>query len=506
MKRNILSKKQNDRNYPAPAPEEILGKVSEIVRLKNLNILILFDGEKELEIVDFKDLCKNITSDDFVKAIVVPEKNKESFKLIRIEKLNENNSFIDKFSTKINDIAKPTNNNFIVKSDIYEKLRPLFNQAIEEIKKAVFERRPILIRHHFDCDGYSGAIAVEKAINSLALKINRNQQSIRTFLKRIPCTLPFYDLDEAVSDISSFLEKPVEKEPLLILIDNGSTSEDLLGLRKLQIYDFKVIVIDHHVPAIKDNAFEVDSLAKVHINPYKVNGDSNITAGMLGCELANMINPDIENLDCLAALSGVADRSSSKEFEQYLSLAQSKNCDIIFLEKLSKVIDYLTSSIRKKESKTFIENLFDFNNKIQKRTVDLIYPELVEMERTRLNTIKKFLEVSEKNNTIIARFNFESMIKRGTYPPTGKSTGLIIDELKKDHNKVAVIAYSDESMVVRTSGIEKDINEFISEMKDKKPYTNIEGGGHKNAASIRFIKKVKEEVMNDLIEWLTQND
>ncbi|MDK2849353.1 MAG: hypothetical protein PWP03_666 [Candidatus Woesearchaeota archaeon] len=494
---------RNNQNFE----REIYGKVSGLIRLKTLNIVVVFDGNNEIEIADVKQLSNKIDVGDFVRVVVVKDRNSERLRLLRIEKLHLDHNFVNKFEDLSKSFVAPVTQDNIVKSTAYEKLKPLFIKAINLINQAVIDRRPILIRHHFDTDGYSGAIAIEKAITSLALKINRDMQNNRNLLKRIPCTLPFYDLDEAVSDISSFLDSSLDKEPLLILIDNGSTSEDVLGLRKLAIYNFDVIVIDHHVPLInEDGSFEVDSLTKVHINPYKVGSDSNITAGMLGSEIAYMINPSLKDLDCLAALSGIADRSNAEELTSYLELAKSKGCDEEFLKKLAKVVDYLTTSIRRKESKTFIENLFDFKNKIQQKTVNLIYPELVELEKKRINTLFKFLEKSEKNNIVIAKFNFENLIKRGDYPSSGKSAGLVIDELKQKYDRVAVIAHGDDSMVVRTYGIDKDINDFIALEQKVKPYTEIEGGGHMHAASIRFIKAVRDEVMTDLEKWLVEND
>jgi len=487
---------------------DIRGKVSALIRLKNVALLVIFDGEKELEVIDTKQLSKDVETDDFVRLMVTPEKSKQSFKLLKLEKLDLNHPFIKTFSAKMKLLTAAKTVKTMVQSNVYPALKPLFLQAVRLIKKAVFQRRPIIIRHHFDTDGYCGALAIEKAIISVALEINRNPQDIKRLLKRVPCTLPFYDLDEAVSDINAFLDNSsLEKEPLLILIDNGSTNEDLLGLNKLNIYDFQVIVIDHHVPALDENKdFKVDSLTKVHINPYKTNGDSNLTAGMLCSEIAYMMAPKLKNLDCLATLSGVADKSSAKEFGNYLDLVQSKGYDKAFLKKLAKVIDYLTSCIRKKESRTFIDNLFDFGNKIQYKTVELIYPELAEMEQLRLKTINRFLERLIVNDIFVAKFDFKSFIKRGSYPSAGKSAGLILDELKKEHDKVLVIAYGEDSLVIRTSGIDVDVNDFINFERKSKPYTEIEGGGHKHTASVRFIKIVRDEIIDDLIKWLTKND
>ena len=66
--------------------------------------------------------------------------------------------------------AKPENVDFLVESEILEKLKDRFMKAATEIRLAIIQNRPIIVRHHNDTDGYSAGYALEKAILPLIEK------------------------------------------------------------------------------------------------------------------------------------------------------------------------------------------------------------------------------------------------------------------------------------------------------------------------------------------------
>ena len=104
--------------------------------------------------------------------------------------------------------------------------------------------------------------------------------------------------------------------PLVIIADNGSSQQDLLGIQQGKVHGMEFIVIDHHV-------FEEDVISKevlVHINPFLVKEDgSKFSAGMLCAEISRFINPEIKNMEQIAAMAGLADRiDNSKVIDDYL--------------------------------------------------------------------------------------------------------------------------------------------------------------------------------------------
>ena len=116
--------------------------------------------------------------------------------------------------------------------------------------------------------------------------------------------------------------------PLVILVDNGSTEEDVPSMRQAKVYNIDMLVIDHHHP---DEI--VDQYLIGHVNPAHVGGDFGVTAGMLCAEIARMINPNIsDTIKHLPAVSGVGDRSEAPEAGRYRSLVS----DRYTLEELKK--------------------------------------------------------------------------------------------------------------------------------------------------------------------------
>ena len=123
--------------------------------------------------------------------------------------------------------------------------------------------------------------------------------------------------------------------PLILLTDNGSTEEDLDAYKYAKVYGIDLLVVDHHHP---DEI--VDQYLVGHVNPYHAGGDFGITAGMLGAELARMINPAVEDeVKLLAAVAGVGDRSEAPERAMYISLVKDKFPEE-HLKKIALALDY----------------------------------------------------------------------------------------------------------------------------------------------------------------------
>ena len=60
--------------------------------------------------------------------------------------------------------ATPTKVQFLINSPILDKLEESFIKAATEIRLAIFQNRPIIIRHHNDVDGYSSGFTLERPI------------------------------------------------------------------------------------------------------------------------------------------------------------------------------------------------------------------------------------------------------------------------------------------------------------------------------------------------------
>ena len=78
-------------------------------------------------------------------------------------KLNEENTaklhkLID---DALNKKAEPQHVDFLVESDILNRLKPKMREAAQKIRRAILDGRTILLRHHNDADGICSGVAME---------------------------------------------------------------------------------------------------------------------------------------------------------------------------------------------------------------------------------------------------------------------------------------------------------------------------------------------------------
>ncbi|MFA6672281.1 MAG: OB-fold nucleic acid binding domain-containing protein, partial [Methanoculleus sp.] len=216
--------------------------------------------------------------------------------------------------------AEPVDLPFLIESEVLDALRPQMRQVAKEIRRAVLTARPIILRHHADADGICAAVAIEQAVTALIRESGGDFDAEYFLFKRSPSKAPFYEIEDITRDLDFALKDNVrygQKMPMILLMDNGSTEEDMPSLKVTRIFELPVMVVDHHHP---DEI--VDDYLIGHVNPYHVGGDYGVTAGMLGTEVARMVNPAVEGqIRHLPAIAGVGDRSEAPERARYLAVA-----------------------------------------------------------------------------------------------------------------------------------------------------------------------------------------
>ncbi|MFH1801982.1 MAG: hypothetical protein ABH864_00860 [archaeon] len=494
----------------------VKGLIERIVQTGGPTIFIVSDGTGNLGLKGFEAPGErahpDINEGDTIKAIVrIGEYNGEiEGEIKKISKLDpeEHKIYLKKILDLQRERAKVKEVPFLVKSPILDKLKDRFIKAAQEIRLAVIQQRPIIVRHHNDADGYSSGFSLERAILPLIGQEQSSEKASWEFFLRAPCAAPYYEISDAIRDSAQSLRNVAKfsnKMPLVIIADNGSSPEDLLAIKHGKIHGMEFVVVDHHYS-------DEDVISKevlTHINPFLVdeNGAA-ISAGMLCTELARFINPEVQNISQIPAMAGLADRidiANPKIVYDYLEIAKKEGYSKQLLNDISTVIDFVSSRIRFMEAREYIEVLFGEPREKQKELVSLMAPYIHQLEKKGLEISKDNAKTEKINSTTFQTIDIEKTFPGfGFYPKPGMCVGMIHDYLKEKGttNLVSAGIMSTAVTLRATDEANFSVHELITFLNQKSPHAFVEGGGHKNAGSITFIPNKRDEIVQLLKDFI----
>jgi RecJ-like exonuclease len=285
------------------------------------------------------------------------------------------------------------------------------------------------------------------------------------------------------------------------MLDNGSTEEDTPAYRNLAHYDIPVVVVDHHHP----DPGAVEGLVEKHVNPYLHDEDYAVTTGMLCVELARMIAPEItEDVRHVPAVAGLADRSEGEGMADYLDLAREAGYDEDRLQDIGEALDYATFWLRYDDGRELIYDVLDVNCDDPERHADLVdlLAERAEQDvDTQLGVAMEHVtHETLENGAHLYRVDVEEHARRFTYPAPGKTTGKVHDrKVAETGDPVITIGFGPDFAVLRSDGVRLDIPEMVAELKEEVEGGGVSGGGHLVVGSIKFVKGMREEVIEALV-------
>ncbi|MFA5857007.1 MAG: hypothetical protein WC867_06610 [Candidatus Pacearchaeota archaeon] len=497
---------------------EIKGIIETIVQTGGPTIFNVSDGTGTLPLKGFigkgQRAFPELKEGDSIKAVVeANEYNGElEGEINKISKLSpeEHEIFLDSVIKLQKARSKVTPIPFLVKSHILDKLKPSFIEAAEQIRLAIIQNRPIIIRHHNDTDGYCAGYTLERAILPLIEKEHGSSKAGYEYFIRSPCQAPFYEIDDSIRDTAMSLRNVAKfsnKMPLVIITDNGSGPEDLFGILHGKIHGMEFIVVDHHF-------FEKDVISEhvlVHVNPFLVGEDgAKYSAGMLCTELSRFINP-VVGLEEIPAIAGLADRidiNNPDTIEDYLKIAKKLGYTKDLLLNISLVIDFVSTKLRFMEAREYLEVVFGEPRDKQKKLVDLMAPYIKELDSKGLDISKANAKLEMIGSTTLQILEIENTFPGfGFYPKPGKCVGLVHDYLKteKGITNLVSIGLMNTAITIRaTDEANFSVHDLLTYIQKNLPESFVAGGGHKNAGSITFIPNKKEEVFSLLKKFIRE--
>ncbi|WP_407375705.1 OB-fold nucleic acid binding domain-containing protein [Methanobrevibacter sp.] len=509
------------------------GEVQQVQQTSGPTIFIINDESGITEIAAFDKAGERsypeIDVGDAVQVIgeVNEHGGKTQIESSSMTKLSEENriKLLKLIDDALNKKAQPKDVDFLVKSDVLNRLRPKMYEAAQKIRRAILDGRTILLRHHNDADGICSGVAMEKAIVPLIEEANPSNDAQYYYFKRSPSKAPFYELEDVVKDLSFALEdqeRHGQKLPLIVLLDNGSTEEDIVALMQAKIYDIEVVVIDHHSPGdlitkdIRDGEIyggtvAVDEYVDTHVNPYLVGGDSQLTAGALATEVAHIINPSVKELiKHLPAVAALGDRAECGEVYQYLQLASEKGFTKEHLAKIAECVDFEAYFLRFMNGRGIMDTILAVDN-IDKheKMIDALYKEYQKRVDTQLKAALPNIKRTQLENGIYFNLiDVEKFAHKFTFPAPGKTCGFIHDHVIKELGEdkpIVTLGHGPDFGVFRATDAVNEqygfnVNEIVTTMINRVPQAGIDGGGHECAGSIKYIEGLGEEVLYKVVE------
>ena len=411
----------------------------------------------------------------------------------------------DRYESTLDERAGPADVDPLVQWDAFERVHEDLEEVARQLRRTVLEGRPLRVRHHADGDGMCAAIPVQYALEKFIQEVHEDPDAPRHLFKRLPSKAPFYEMEDVTRDLNFALEgraRHGQKLPLLLMLDNGSTEEDVPAYENLAHYDIPIVVVDHHHP----DPEAVDPLLDAHVNPYLHGEDYRITTGMMCVELARLIDPDItDELEHVPAVAGLSDRSKAEAMDEYVALAADAGYGERDLLDIGEALDYAAHWLRYSEGKTLVNDALNVGCDDADRHDELVAFLSERSERDverQLSAVEPHVEHERlASGAHLYRIDLDEYAHRFTYPAPGKTTGELHDSrVQETGDPVITIGYGPDFAVLRSDGVRLDIPTMVTELNEELPEAGVSGGGHLVVGSIKFVKGRREAVIEALIE------
>ena len=316
-------------------------------------------------------------------------------------------------------------------------------------------------------------------------------------LYRSPSRAPFYEIADVFRDAvltKRIIESHGQKKPLVIVLDNGSTPEDILGIRTIKSLGFEVVVVDHHNPVIIENKkTAVCPYVPLHLNPYIEGLDSKTCAGMLAYELARMIYEKYDS-PMLPAIAGISDHCEIQETEDYIKKSGKSRK---FLESIGVAIDFISYNLKFDGGRGLFEQVL-----VNEEFVTIINEEVKKGVETQLQSTLPYLRTQDIDGIVFSTIDLEKYTVRFKYPAPGKVLSLIHDTVHAQNETKPCITfgYLADMVIVRATEPVLPVDKIIKKLKKDIPHANVDGGGHECAGAIKFVSAHLTEILENIKE------
>ena len=348
-----------------------------------------------------------------------------------------------------------------------------------EIRRAVIDSRPIVVRHDATTDGYVAGAAIERAVLPLVEAEHGTADSVYHYFDRRPLEDGVYDMNDATKDATRMLgdrDRHGEKIPLFVFAAAGSTAASADGLDLLDVYDAPRVVIDGRAAdeAVDDR---IDSLVTAETR----------TVSTVAATLAAAINGDVrDDLLHLPAVSYWADAP-----ETYVDLAADAGIDAESTKQLREAIA-LEAFYQSYEDKRelIIDLLFEKRTGLAAQVSEQFVTKL----DSELDTVVPNLEERTVDGVGVTLLDTDAYTHRYDFPPTR----LLLDELDRRLDSAAVVGVGTDELHVRADG-DLDLDSVVADLDAAVPAAGVSNPGTRQP-TIEFLAGEREAVIEAVVD------
>jgi RecJ-like exonuclease len=404
----------------------------------------------------------------------------------------------DRLRQALTDRARPAEADPLAPHGPVEAVAASLRDAGEAIRRAVFESRPVVVRHAATADGYVAAAAIERAVLPLVREEHAQSDAEYHYFTRRPLDDAVYGMDAATNDVTRMLQdrdRHDEKIPLVVLVATGSTEASLDGLGLLGVYDAERVVVDA-APADEGIATEADVL----VNPAHEGVDaSDLSTGALGANLAAVVGDGDEQLRAdLAHLPAVSYWEAPPK--PYQRLAANAGYDVERCRQLREAVAleaYYQSYEDKRE--LIADLLFEGPAPDEGGLAGHVASQFRVKLEDELETARANLEVDDRDGVRVAVLDADAFTHRFDFPPTT----LLLDELhrqvreEEDRPLVTVGLGMDELYVRSTDDV--DVREVAAAVREAEPEAGVTAVGVREGR-VEFLSGARDRVRDAVVD------
>lgn len=380
--------------------------------------------------------------------------------------------------------ATPENTELLADDAAVDVIRDDLVAAATEIRRAVVDARPVIVRHTATAEGYVAGTAIERALLPLIREEHAREDAEYHFVDRRPLDDAFYTVDDATKDVTSMLEaaeRHDEKHPLFVLVGAGSTGESAEAIDLLDLYDADTVAIDG---GYTDDKASADVL----VSPTNV-GEDPVNTGALGSQIAALVNDDVrEDLYHLPAVAYWTDTP-----EAYADLAAQTDYDTETLENLRDAIALKAFYQSYEDKRELISDL------LWGEGDDSLITHVSDQFRTRLDdelaTAEPHLAPRGENGVMFEVLDVEDYTHRYDFPPVD----LLLDALHRRSDRADVlVGVSGDELRVR-SNEPVDVAAVGERVADELPEAGVLPRGARDGR-IEFLSGEQDAVVDAVVE------